>query len=165
MGNQKTAGSFQQKLLARQTSQCDDKFLILQQPDSYSQARVCRPKIPIDGRGLLSADRGRDFLVTNGVRATSVPEFPLGLGFAKFANHGACGLVGRAPNGDWKMLKIDFEDLDDAAMLSEEKKMEVDHIKTLIFYSERAAKETRMDVMVEQTNRLKEFLKLIGVKK
>lgn len=46
-----------------------------------------------------------------------------------------------------------------------ERKREVEHIKTLIFYSDRAAKETKMEAMIQQTNRLKEFLKLLGFKK
>jgi hypothetical protein len=34
-------------------------------------------------------------LVANGIHAESIPEFQWAIGFAKIANHGACGLAGR----------------------------------------------------------------------
>jgi len=49
------------------------------------------------------------------------------------------------------------------SMKVEEKRNEVEYIKKLLFYTKRAADETGIVVMKEQQNRLREFLKLIGI--
>ena len=85
LGNQKNAGSFQQKVMACQPSQYAAKLLIFQQPDSSSKAPFCVWKFRLTDEGqsrLIIVEMPSPW--PTGSCENHFPELHLGLGFRIF---------------------------------------------------------------------------------